>query len=91
MKADGAAIEEVMVRISPVPVEEGLVNAKDEPYLLRERSADGVVRYRGESEEEGHSSNHEDKSPKLNIVSLSLIVSQSTAQNMVCKVLFVSH
>ena len=44
-------------------VEEGLVTAKGEPYLLRERSADGAVRCRGESEEEGHSTNREDMFP----------------------------
>ncbi len=32
-------------------VKQGLVNAKSESYLLRERSADGVIRGWGESEE----------------------------------------
>ena len=41
------------------------MDAKNEPYLLRERSADGVVRCWRESAKEAHSFNREDKPPKV--------------------------
>ncbi len=69
-------------------VKEISVAAKVLPNLLRGRRADGVVRRWRERQKESSHVIGRIMPPELSNMSLSLMVSQRTEQNMVCRVFF---